>query len=336
MLSATLAFGEGQQTLTLKQAVTLAVQSSSEVALARARYGVAEQRAALEDAPFGPNLFAGSGVGYTYGFPMTPGGAAPALFNVSYVQTLFNPPLKGQVRAAERHAEVERLILERSRDAVILRTAGIFLNLAQMRQALDARRGMRDAVRRIQDITDSRVVEGHELPVERLHAKLAAARAEQAIVELEGSEEALATELRELTGIPRDRPLDIVPESLAAQPEQPLAELLAHASAGNTELQQAVYEQRARTDRLRGERGGYWPAVDLVGEYAMLGRFNNYDEFFRRFQRHNLNVGIQARWSILSAQTTAAVRLAELELRQMDVELSRKREEIEATVRRAL
>jgi hypothetical protein len=42
MLSATLAFGEGQQTLTLKQAVTLAVQSSSEVALARARYGVAE------------------------------------------------------------------------------------------------------------------------------------------------------------------------------------------------------------------------------------------------------------------------------------------------------
>jgi outer membrane protein TolC len=71
-----------------------------------------------------------------------------------------------------------------------------------------------------------------------------------------------------------------------------------------------------------------------VGEYATLSKINNYDEFFRKFQRHNLNAGIQVRWSIFSAQTTSAVRLAQSELQFGEVELKRKREEVELTVRR--
>ena len=69
-------------------------------------------------------------------------------------------------------------------------------------------------------------------------------------------------------------------------------------------------------------------------EYATLSKINNYDEFFQRFQRHNLNAGVQVRWSIFSAQTTSAVRLAQSELQLGEVELKRKREEVELTVRR--
>jgi hypothetical protein len=85
--------------LTLKQAITLALQNSSELALAKARYAVAAQQEAQARAAFRPNLFTGSGAAYTYGFPMAPGGSAPSLFNLSYVQTVFNPPLRGQAKA---------------------------------------------------------------------------------------------------------------------------------------------------------------------------------------------------------------------------------------------
>jgi outer membrane protein len=336
VLSANAAFSQEPQSLTLKQAVSLAVQHSSDLALARARYAVAEQQAALVRAPFAPNLFAGSGAGYTLGFPMTAGGAPPALFDVAYVQTVFNRPLLGQAQAAERRVEVERLSLQDSRDAVILRAAEVFLDLVQVRQALEARRETRGASPRIREITESRVAEGHELPVESLRAKLDGARAEQAIVELEGREDALTTELQRLTGIPSStRALEVVPDRLAAQPEEPTTDLVARALASNSELQRVDYEQRSRRDRLNQERAPYWPAIDVVGEYAMLAKFNNYDEFFRRFERNNLNVGIQARWPILSAQNRSAVRVAQSELRQIEVELRRRREEIEVAVRRA-
>ena len=335
VLAARVAFSQEPEPLTLERAVALAVQNSADAAVAKARYAVALGQEAQAHATFRPNLFTGSGAAYTNGFPMTPGGAAPSVFNLSYVQTLFNPPLRGQARAATQRVEVERLGLERSRDEVIFRTAGVFLDLVQVRHALEVQRRSRDAVRRIQDITQSRVEEGRELPVEAVRAELSGARAEQRIVQLESREEALVTELRGLTGLPGDLPLEVAPETLALQLEQPTAELVAQAFASNIELQQIDQERHARADRLKGERGGFWPSVDLVGEYATLSKINNYDEFFNKFQRHNLNVGIQARWSIFSAQTTSAVVLAKAELAQIDADLRHKREEIELAVHRA-
>jgi outer membrane protein TolC len=334
LLTGTKAFGQEQQPLTLRQAVALALQNSTDLALARARYAVAERQEAQTNAPFRPNLFTGSGAAYTSGFPMTPGGGAPALFDLSYVQTVFNPPLRGRARAASQRAEIEHLGVEGGRDAVILRTAAVFLDLAQVRHALEVWRGARDSVRRILDIARSRVAEGRELPIEIVRAELSGARTEERIIRLEGQEEALATELRALTGFRGDQPLEIVPETLASQPEQPTTELVALALASNIELQQADFERRARADRLKGERGGYWPSVDVVGEYATLAKFNNYETFFQTFQRHNVTVGIQARWSIFSAQTASAVALAQTELQQIEVELRNKREEIELAVRR--
>jgi outer membrane protein TolC len=71
-----------------------------------------------------------------------------------------------------------------------------------------------------------------------------------------------------------------------------------------------------------------------VSEYSILSRVNSYDEFFRKFQRHNVIAGVQARWSIFNAETPAAVRVAQNELQLEEIEVKRKREEVEQTVRR--
>ena len=324
----------GEQPLTLKRAVALSVAHSSELALATARRAVAEGQEAQARAPFRPSLFTGSGAAYTNGFPLTWSSGAPSVFNLAYVQTLFNPALRGQARAAKERTEVERLGLERSRDAVILKTAIVFLDLVHVRHALDVQRRARDAAQRIQAINSNRVSEGRELPIEVVRAELSVARANQGIIQLEGREDPLAAELRSLIGRRSDQPLQLVPEALAPQPEQATADLVALALANSVELHQVDRERRARIERLEGARGGFWPSLDVISEYSILSRVNNYDEFFRKFQRHNVIAGVQARWSIFNAETSSAVKVAQNELQVEEIELTRKREEIEQTVRR--
>ncbi len=79
--------------LTLKRAIELALQNSKEIQVAKIQASVADRAAQITKAQFMPNLYAGSGAGYTYGIPETPGGRAPSIFNVSYTEQVFNEPL---------------------------------------------------------------------------------------------------------------------------------------------------------------------------------------------------------------------------------------------------
>ncbi len=320
--------------LTLKQAVALAVRNSRELALARLQQTLAEQSAAVSRAEFRPNLYAGSGAGYTNGIPQSPGGTAPSVFNVVYVQTLFNPPLRGQLRAAEERAGAQRFEVERARDAVILRTASAYLELAKVRHSLELLRRERQSAQKIVDVTRERSALGVELPLELTRAQLGAARIEQHIVQLEGREEALEGELRRLMAVPANQRLEVAAEPLPATPEPAVAELIELALANNPELKVVEAEHRAREHRLKGERGGSFPTLELVGQYSLLSRINKFDEFFRRFQRHNLNAGVQVRFPIFSARTSSSVALARTELNAAELELKNKRSDLEIEVRR--
>src|SRR5882672_6202232 len=82
--------------LTLRRAIELALQNSKDIQVAKIQASVADRAAMINKAQFMPIVYAGSGAGYTYGIPETPGGRAPALFNVTYTEQVFNEPLRGQ------------------------------------------------------------------------------------------------------------------------------------------------------------------------------------------------------------------------------------------------
>ena len=102
--------GQGTEKLTMRQAVTLALQNSRDLALARVQYTIALNQTGVDRAAFLPNLYTGSGAAYTYGFPSI-GGSPPADFQVNYSEAIFNPLLKGQQHAAEEHAKNMKLEL---------------------------------------------------------------------------------------------------------------------------------------------------------------------------------------------------------------------------------
>jgi len=78
------------ESLNLKQAVQKAVQNSREVALAQVQYDVSRKMVDVNRAVFKPNLYTGSGLAWTHGFPQTISGAPQTTVKVSIVKTLLN------------------------------------------------------------------------------------------------------------------------------------------------------------------------------------------------------------------------------------------------------
>lgn len=320
--------------ISLREAVSRAVAGSRELQLARAQAAIADRAAGVLRAQFLPNLYTGSGAAATRGMPQSPGGQAPSVFDLSYVQTLLSGPKRGELRAAEERARIRQLEYDRRRDEVVVETASAYLELASVRAALELLRRERASAARILDVVRARAGEGLELPVEVTRAELLVARIEQRLLGLESREEQLESRLRNLMGLPAGERIEVAREALPVGAARPVGELVTLALAASPELRQAEHERRAREHKLRGERGGRWPSLDMVGQYAVLTRFNNYDEFFNRFERHNVTVGVRIRIPIFSAQTRAAVRLAESELAAGELETRLQREQIELEVRR--
>jgi outer membrane protein len=84
---------------------------------------------------------------------------------------------------------------------------------------------------------------------------------------------------------------------------------------------------------LKGEKRGYFPTLELVSVYSLLGKFNNYDQFFKTFQRNNFNAGVQVNVPLFSARTKANIGLADVNLEVSQASLSNKKIEVTADVR---
>ena len=324
---------EGVVTLTLKRAIELALQNSSDVQVAKIQTRLADHSALLTRSQFLPNVYAGSGAGYTYGIPETPGGRAPAIFSVSYTQQVFNEPLRGQSKELQEQVRSQKIILEDVRGSVIVHTAMGYLELAKVRHSLDLLRGEKESAGKILDVTRGRETEGFELPIEVTRAQLTEAQVQQRILQLEGRQDELEVFLRAQLGLAPEQALEVSPEELPGSAEQEGANLVAMALQNNTSLQLAESDVRAREFRLAGEKRGYFPTLELVGIYSLLGKFNNYDQFFKTFQRNNLNAGIQLQVPLFSARTRAAIGLAQVNLESARATLSNKKMLVSAEVR---
>ncbi|HXO62272.1 MAG TPA: TolC family protein [Candidatus Acidoferrales bacterium] len=319
--------------LTLRRAIELALQNSKDLQLAKIQSRLSDHSALITKAEFMPNLYAGSGAGYTNGIPETPGGRAPAIFNVTYGQQVLNEPLRGQAKELQEQARSQKIALEEVRDSVIVRTAMAFLELGKVRHSLELLRAERESAEKILQVTAGRQTEGFELSIEVTRAQLTKAQVVQRILQLEGRQDELEVFLRAQIGLPQDSPIEVLPEDLPGQAEQEGANLVAMALQDNTSVRLAESDVRAKEFRLKGEKRGYFPTLELVSIYSLLGRFNNYDQFFKTFQRNNFNAGVQVTVPLFSAKTKANIGLADVNLEASKASLSNKKIEVTADVR---
>ncbi len=320
------------QNITLRQAVTLALQNSRDLKLARLQYAVALNEAGVDRAAFHPNLYTGAGYVYTYGFPALPGGGPPSLFQLDYTQSIFNPLLKGQQKAAEDRAKNQKIEIDKAQDDVIVRTAGAYLELAKVQHSLELMENERASAGKILEVTRERVTANQELPIEVTRAELGQARADERIVKLRDREEILTAQIRDLTGLPETQHLQVeTTEPSFASVEQEAA-LVNLAIQSSRDIQEAENERSAREHISQGTHLSYWPTVDLVGQYSVLSKFNNYGQFYNSFERNNLNVGVEITIPLFAAKTKANVALARSQLNTAELTLVNKRQEIRSDV----
>jgi outer membrane protein len=319
--------------LTLKHAIELALQNSTDIQVAKLQARLADRSAMITKSQFLPNLYAGSGAGYTFGIPETPGGRAPALFDITYTEQVFNEPLRGQGKELQEQAKSQRILLEDARNNVIVRTASTYLELAMVRHSLELLRKEQESADKILTVTQQREKENYELPVAVTRDQLTRARVVQRILQLEGRQDELEVTLRSQTGLAENTQIEITPEDLPGIAEQEGANLVAMALQDNVALRVAQSDVRAKEFRLTGEKRGYFPTLELVSIYSLLGRFNNYDQFFKTFERNNFNAGIQVNVPIFSAQTKANIAFAQVNLEVAKAQLANKKTEISAAVR---
>jgi outer membrane protein TolC len=313
--------------LSMREAVALALQNSRELALARVQYTVALNQTAVDRSAFRPNLYTGSGYAYTSGFPSL-GGSPPAAFQLNYNQDIFDPVLKAQQQAAEEHAKSMKLEVDRTHDDVIVRAASAFLELANVRHSLELLRAEQASAEKILQVTQERVQANQELSIEVTRSQLTAARIQERIIKLQGRDEALTQQIRNLTGIADGEAIAVQPEDPGFATDLQDAQLLELGMESDRDIQEAENDRLAHQRILHGAKLGYFGTLSVLGQYSVLSNTNNYLEFYKKFERNNVAVGIQYTIPIYSAKTRAAITLAKSELNASEITLGNKRKQV--------
>lgn len=317
---------ESDQTLSLKRAVELALTHSPAAAQASAdnQRAFASYREAKDQ--YLPQLIVGSGLGDSWGYPLSLEGSAPSLVNINAQSTLFNPALRDFIHAAHFEYKATEEATKDRRDQIAQDTVLTYMELAKWQRQMDQLRQERDAAAKAQEIEDQRVQAGVDSQLAGKEARLATARATLRITQAEGAIDVLQTSLSQLTGVPVNS-LRIAPESVPALPDiKHEGSDTAKESESNPAVLFAQQHAIAQQFRARGEHRSLWPSVDFATQYAVLAKFNNWTQFFPNnvFERNNATVGVVIRFPFFSPSQRAHADAA-------DAEAVRAKKEVEST-----
>lgn len=316
------------ETLTFQKAIELASSRSPNVGLAiadqmRAHSSYLEARNA-----YIPSVIAGSGLGASVGFPLSLEGSAPALFNINAQSTVLNFAQRDFVRAARTEFSATSHNTDDQRSQAILDTAVTFEQLSSSLAKLKVLQDQGEQAQRAEYITLQRVKEGVDSKVELTRASLNAARTRMRLAEIQGNVDILKQHLGQLTGLPASA-IDIDGESMPKVPDaDPNDDAIGKALANSSAVKVADEHARSKAQQARGEHRALWPAFDFAGQYALLSRYNNYDEFYRKFERHNATIGVAIRFSFLNPVQRAHAEAADAEALRAKVEAEAARNQV--------
>jgi outer membrane protein TolC len=260
-----------------------------------------------------PQLVVGSGLGWSYGFPLTIEGSAPALVNVVAQSTVFNPAQRQFLNAAKTEWHASELQDKDQRNAVIQDVALTYAELAKWEARLVRLLQDEAQAQQMAQAVAERVHEGVDSAMELNKAKLTAARVRLHRAEARGNADVLRWHLSTLTGLPVSS-IELVPETIPALPPVASEEDFSEkAIASSPAIKLAEQHSLAEAMRASGEHRALYPTIDFSAQYARLSTFNNYSQFYKHFQPDNATLGFALRIPIFNASQRARAEAAEAE-----------------------
>src|SRR5690349_3285612 len=122
--------------LTLKRAVELALTHSPVVAQSLADEKKADASLRETRNQYIPQLMVGSGLGETWGYPLSLEGSAPSLFNFTSQSTVFNMSLRDYIHAARSELKASQFSSKDQHDQLVHDTVLTYIELTRWEQLL--------------------------------------------------------------------------------------------------------------------------------------------------------------------------------------------------------
>jgi outer membrane protein TolC len=299
--------------LSLKRAVQLAFTHSATAVAAKAD----EQKAfaSYQEArnAYIPSFSVGSGLGASWGLPLSLAGSAPSLFNLNAQSILYNPAQREFLKAARTEVDASKLQTKDQRNQVLQDTVATYTELVNWEQRLNRVQQEEQFSEAMERAVAARVQEGVDSQVDLNKARLATARLRLRLLQAQGSADVLRRHLMQLTGI-ASKEIETVPGSI---PQLPAVDQQEDLAAGAVKTSPAVQsaDQRsiAAAFRARGEHRAMLPSFDFAAQYARLTKFNNYQDFYLRYEPNSATLGVSIVFPFLNFSQRARARAADSE-----------------------
>lgn len=283
-------------------AIDLALKNSPKVKMAQAE--VDKARAALDQTKdiYIPTLVVGSGLGYSYGFPL----GQPSVFNFTSQSLLVSFSQPDYIRAARASLVAANLVLKDARQAVAEDAAVTYLALNRDEQRQAALTDQSGYAAKLTSIVQDRLDAGQDTPIDLTTARLTMAQIKLARLRAEGDTAADQEHLARLTGLPVSG-LTVIPSSV------PAPTTLSDGTPTEPPLSPAVEATyaiaKAKQQIAFGDSRYLWrPQIYFSAQYSLFAKFNNYDLYYNRFQYNNVGIGVEITFPIFDFVHEAKAR----------------------------
>jgi outer membrane protein len=332
----------GQQaesrTLTLQEVVRLALSRSPEVLLAETQAGRARESIREIRSLNRPQVFTGTGLAYNNGYPLSMEGAAPSIVQFSASQSIFSKKNSNLIREAEETEKASSFGTDSVRNELVSKTALVYYRLYQSRRLVDLASKSLEVARAQQEQVETLREAGRVRPVEATLARTATQRAQHQLQVAQEQKNLSEIELRQLTGLPET----VTIETSAPQIENPAFSLPAdtlyqQALERTPEILQSEASARAKEFHVEAEKGERLPKADIIGQYALFSRANNYADYFNRFSRNNFLLGLSFQVPLFDGfRTSSRVAQSKKEVSEARYRVESLKSDLRLTIERCL
>ncbi|MFL6428990.1 MAG: TolC family protein [Acidobacteriaceae bacterium] len=286
-------------------AVDLALRNSHEVKMAAADVDRAASGLSQTKDAYVPTMAIGSSVGYSYGFPV----GQPTVVNATANSLVLSFSQPSMIRSARASLTAARAALRDTREKVVADTVLTYIELDTDRREIEALDQQHSFGERLVEIERERNAAGLSSAMDVTQAELTNAQLELRRLHIQDHMSVLRLRLANLTGLTED---SITPESssIPAAPVPPTAGTLnATLTTHSAAIASSEADAQSKQYIAIGDSRKLWrPEIAFGIQYSRYAKFNNYAEYYLRFQHNNFDVGINLTLPIFDEQARDRAR----------------------------
>jgi outer membrane protein TolC len=288
-------------------AVDLALRNSHEVKMAAADVDRAAAALTQTRDAYVPTGSVGSSLGYSYGFPV----GQPTVVNATANSLVLSFSQPSLIRAARSSLVGANASLRDTRQKVVADTALAYIELDTDRRELEALDQQHSFGERLIEIERQRNTAGLSSVMDVTQAELTNAQLELRRLHIQDHMSLLRLRLANLTGLTEDS-VTTEAASIPVGPVPPAANTLnATLSTRSGAIASSEADAKSKQYIARADKGKIWrPEISFGIQYSRYAKFNNYEEYYLRFQHNNFDVGINMTIPVFDAQGRAHARVS--------------------------